>query len=192
MSNLDDKYEEIKDNVKEEAEKATDKAEEVKDNAKASLGKTVDEVKDGAHKMAEEVKQSGEAVKEKLTDVKEQVKTGFDQTVSDVIDVTSDDKNKAVIMHVLSIFFGFISPLIFYFAASDNSAFLKEEARRDLNFQITITIAYFVSGILMIILIGIFLAMIVGICALIFEIIALIKSKDGEHYKFPLSLNLIK
>ena len=28
--------------------------------------------------------------------------------------------------------------------------------------------------------------------ALVFEIMALVKAKDGEHYKFPFSLNLIK
>ena len=139
----------------------------------------------------------GEAAKEKFSEVKEQVKSGFDQTMADVMEVTADDKNKAVIMHILSIILGFsmlgfISPLIFYFAVSDNSEFLKQEAKNDLNFQLTLLIAYVIAGILWIVLIGIFLSFVLGICALVFEIMALVKAKDGEHYKFPFSLNLIK
>ena len=69
---------------------------------------------------------------------------------------------------------------------------LKEEAKNDLNFQITLIIGYAVSFILVFLVIGFFLMMALGICCLIFEILALVKAKDGEHYKFPLSLNLIK
>ena len=108
------------------------------------------------------------------------------------MEVTGDDKNKAVIMHVLAIFFSFVPALIFYFALADSSEFLKEEAKNDLNFQLTLLIAYFVAGILWIVVIGLFLTIALGICALIFEILALVKAKDGEHYKFPFSLKLIK
>ena len=186
MSDMKDKFEDVKDNVEEKV-----------DNAKIKLDKTVDDVKEYAHEAGEDVKQTGEAAKEKFSEVKEQVKSGFDQTMADVMEVTADDKNKAVIMHILSIILGFsmlgfISPLIFYFAVSDNSEFLKQEAKNDLNFQLTLLIAYVIAGILWIVLIGIFLSFVLGICALVFEIMALVKAKDGEHYKFPFSLNLIK
>ena len=181
MSDMKDKLEDVKDNVEEKA-----------DNAKIKLDKTVDDVKEYAHEAGEDVKQTGEAAKEKFSEVKEQVKSGFDQTMADVMEVTADDRNKAVIMHVLSIFFGFLPSLIFYFALGDSSEFLKEEAKNDLNFQITLLIAYFVAGILWVVLIGIFLTFALGICGLVFEILALVKAKDGEHYKFPFSLKLIK
>ena len=181
MSDMKDKFEEVKDDVHEKA-----------DNAKIKLDKTVEDVKEYAHDAGEEMKQTGEAAKEKFSEVKDQVKSGFDQTVSDVMEVTADDKNKAVIMHVLAIFFSFIPSLIFYFALADTSEFLKEEAKNDLNFQITLLIAYFVAGILWVVLIGIFLTFALGICGLVFEILALVKAKDGEHYKFPFSLKLIK
>ena len=181
MSDMKDKLEDVKDNVEEKA-----------DNAKIKLDKTVDDVKEYAHEAGEDVKQTGEAAKEKFSEVKEQVKSGFDQTMADVMEVTADDRNKAVIMHVLSIFFGFLPSLIFYFALGDSSEFLKEEAKNDLNFQITLIIGYAVSFILVFLVIGFFLMMALGICCLIFEILALVKAKDGEHYKFPLSLNLIK
>ena len=94
-------------------------------------------------------------------------------------------------MHILSIFFGFISPLVFYFALSDSSGFVKEESKRDLNFQITIVIGYVVGMIVP--FIGWFIILpLVAIASLVFEILALLKAKDGEHYKFPFTLNLIK
>ena len=181
MSDMKDKFEEVKDDVHEKA-----------DNAKIKLDKTVEDVKEYAHDAGEEMKHTGEAAKEKFSEVKDQVKSGFDQTVSDVMEVTADDKNKAVIMHVLAIFFSFIPSLIFYFALADTSEFLIEEAKNDLNFQITLLIAYFVAGILWIVLIGVFLTFALGICGLVLEILALVKAKDGEHYKFPFSLKLIK
>lgn len=182
MSDMKDKFEEIKDDVQEKA-----------DNTKIKLDKAVDDVKEYAHEAEEDIKNSGEAAKEKFSEVKEQVKSGFDQTVSDVREVTADDKNKAVIMHVLAIFFNFVPSLIFYLALADNSEFLKEEARNDLNFQITVLIGYAISIFLIPLFgLGLLTGFAIGICVLIFEILALIKAKDGEHYNFPFSLKLIK
>jgi uncharacterized Tic20 family protein len=192
MSDLKDKAEDVKDDVKDKAEDIKDEVKVKADVAKVKLDKAADDVKEYAHDAGEEAKNTGETAKEKFTEVKDHVKTGFDQTVSDVMEITADDKNKAVIMHVLSIFFGLLPSLIFYFAFSDSSEFLKEEARNDLNFQITLLIGWAVSFVLCFIIIGFFLMMALGICALIFEILALVKAKDGEHYKFPFALKLIK
>lgn len=203
MSNLDDKFKEAQENFEEKKDEAQEKFEEKKEEVqenfeekkeevKTGVDKTVSEIKEGAGHVKEEVKEAGEHAKDKFQDVKEQVKTGVNQTVEDVKSASSDDNNKAVIMHILSIFFGFISPLIFYFALSDTSEFVKEEAKRDLNFQITLLIAYFICGILTMLLIGFLLFPVVGILGLVFEILALLKAKEGEHYKFPFTLNLIK
>lgn len=182
MSDMKDKIEEVKDDVQEKA-----------DNAKVKLDKTVEDVKEYAHEAEEEVKQTGETAKEKFSEVKEHVKSGFDQTMADVKEVTSDDKNKAVIMHVLSIFFYFLPSLIFYFALGDSSEFLKEEAKNDLNFQLTVLIGCVISIFLIPLFgLGLLTSFALGICVLIFEILALIKAKDGIHYKFPFSLSLIK
>ncbi len=202
MSNLDDKFQEVKEDVKDGAErvasdakeageKAKDNFEEKKDELKTGVDKTVSEIKEGANQVKEEVKEAGESAKDKFQDAKEHLKTGVNQTVEDVKSVSTDDNNKAVIMHILSIFFGFISPLVFYFALSDSSGFVKEESKRDLNFQITIVIGYVVGMIVP--FIGWFIILpLVAIASLVFEILALLKAKYGEHYKFPFTLNLIK
>ena len=217
MSNLDDKFkeaqenfeekkdeaqekfevkkEEIHENFEEKKEEVQENFEEKKEEVKTGVDKTVSEIKEGAGHVKEEVKEAGEHAKDKFQDVKEQVKTGVNQTVEDVKSASSDDNNKAVIMHILTIvlgFFslGFISPLVFYFTQSD-SGFVKEEAKRDLNFQITVIIGCIIGWIIPII--GWFVILpVVIIASLVFEILALLKAKEGEHYKFPFTLNLIK
>ena len=195
MSNLDDKFKEAQENFEEKKDEAQANFEVKKEDVKAGVDKTVSEIKEGAGHVKEEVREAGEHAKDKFQDVKEQVKTGVNQTVEDVKSASNDDNNKAVIMHILTLFLGFfslaiISPLVFYFALSD-SEFVKEEAKRDLNFQITLIIAYVIGWIIPVIGWFIILPLVI-VANLVFEILALLKAKEGEHYKFPFTLNLIK
>ena len=189
--NFEEKKDEVQENFQEKKEEAQQNFEEKKEDVKAGVDKTVSEIKDGAGHVKEEVREAGEHAKDKFQDVKEQVKTGVNQTVEDVKSASNDDNNKAVIMHILSIFFGFISPLIFYFALSDTSEFLKEEAKRDLNFQIAVAIGVII-GLAVPVIGWLIILPLVAIANLVFEILALLKAKEGEHYKFPFTLNLIK
>jgi uncharacterized Tic20 family protein len=53
-------------------------------------------------------------------------------------------------------------------------------------------IAAFVSLILVFVAVGIVLLIAVGITSLVFTIIAAIKANNGETYRYPFSLRLIK
>lgn len=117
--------------------------------------------------------------------------------------VSTDSRNMAVLMYILSIFFGFIPSLIFYLVKKDD-AFILRNATELLNFCITLFIAFFGIMILNIILafipvIGWILAMVlslgmavIGIAALVFLIMGALKVKDGEDYTFPFALRLLK
>ena len=68
-----------------------------------------------------------------------------------------------------------------------------------LNFQITVTIAAFAGAIAALILsflcvgwLFIPLVLLIGLCGLIFAIIAGIKANNGEDYKYPYSFELVK
>ena len=74
----------------------------------------------------------------------------------------------------------------------EESSFLNEQAREALNFQITIAIAMFVSAMLSVILIGFLLMPIVGLAALILSIMAAVKVSNGEAYRYPLTIRLVK
>ncbi len=96
--------------------------------------------------------------------------------------------------HVGGIVLGFIAPLIVMLTKGNESPYTKYHAVEALNFQITVTIAYVASYILLAVTFGIlfFLPFLVWIGAVIFCIMAGMASNKGEAYKYPLNLRLIK
>ncbi|KAG1271108.1 hypothetical protein G6F65_012632 [Rhizopus arrhizus] len=100
----------------------------------------------------------------------------------------------ALAAHLLGIFTWFIGPLIIWLINKDDAgkAFVTDQAKEALNFQITITIAMLICIVLTIVIIGGILAPIVGILNLVFCIIAAVKANNGEAYRYPFALRLIK
>lgn len=111
-------------------------------------------------------------------------------------DVTSssEDRNLAMLTHLSGILLGFIVPLVIWLTNKDKpeKSWLNEQAKEALNFQITVAIAYVASVILSVILIGIFLALAVGVGNLILCILAGVAVNKGENYRYPFALRLIK
>jgi len=106
----------------------------------------------------------------------------------------ADQRTMALVAHILGIFTWFIGPLIIWVINKDDStkSFVTDQAKEALNFQITITIAMLISFVLMIVIIGGLLAPLVGILNLVFCIIAAVKANNGEAYRYPFTLRLIK
>jgi hypothetical protein len=70
---------------------------------------------------------------------------------------------------------------------------VDQHGKEALNFQITVLIAFIISAVLTVVLIGIFLMFAVGITALVLTIMAVIKVSNGQlDYKYPFALRLIK
>jgi uncharacterized Tic20 family protein len=105
---------------------------------------------------------------------------------------TSDEKTMALLSHILTLIGGFVAPLIIYLVKKDESKFIEDHAKESLNFQITLCIAFIVSAILIIVLIGIFLIWILSIMALILVIIATLRASEGKIYRYPFNIRLIK
>ena len=103
----------------------------------------------------------------------------------------SDDKNIATVTHLGGTVFSFIPALIVWILKKDDSAYIADQAKEALNFQITVLIAQFVAGILAIILIGFLFMGIIWILNVVFCIIAAIASSKGETYRYPFCLRLI-
>ena len=111
-------------------------------------------------------------------------------------DVTSssEDRNLAMLTHLSGIQLGFIVPLVIWLTNKDKpeKAWLNEQAKEALNFQILIAIAYVACTILVVILIGGLLLPVVWLVNLIFCILAGVAVNKGENYRYPFSLRLIK
>lgn len=102
-----------------------------------------------------------------------------------------DERGMATVAQVLAIFTGFLGPLIIWFMARPDQPYVKHHAAEALNFQITVTIAAFVSALLILVIIGIVLLPVVLIGAFVLEVIASIAASRGEWYRFPINLRLV-
>ncbi|MBB6214081.1 hypothetical protein HNQ80_000150 [Anaerosolibacter carboniphilus] len=78
-----------------------------------------------------------------------------------------------------------LAPLVILILTNDT--FVKNQAKEALIFQIGVGILTVVFGILSILLIGIPLLLILLVGALIFPIIAVVKSCDGVDYSYPVT-----
>ena len=85
-----------------------------------------------------------------------------------------------------------IVPLVIWLIKKDESALINQNGKEALNFQITLSIAAFVSMLLMVIVIGFLLLFAVGIYGIVMVIIAGVKVNKGEEFKYPVCLRLIK
>lgn len=106
--------------------------------------------------------------------------------------VTESDRLLAVLSHVLTLFFSFFAPLIIYLLKKDESPFVREHAKESLNFQITLFIAYVVSILLIVVVIGIFMLMVLGIVHLVLVIVATVRASENKLYRYPFCIRLVQ
>ena len=87
--------------------------------------------------------------------------------------------------------FSIIPALLVWLLKRNDNAYVADQAREALNFQITVLIAQAVSGILIFVVIGFLLLGLVWLANIFFCIMAAIAASKGEHYRYPLTLRLI-
>jgi uncharacterized Tic20 family protein len=107
-------------------------------------------------------------------------------------EVSQNARNMALLCHLLGFFTCFIGPLIVWLIKKDDDPYIDQQGKEALNFQITVTIASIVGGILSVVCIGLLILAAVGILDIIFVIMACIASSKGQAYRYPVSIRLIK
>jgi len=105
---------------------------------------------------------------------------------------SKDDRTMAMLCHLLAIVLGFIGPLIIWLIKKDGSQFVDDQGKEALNFQLTMLIAFAVSGLSICIFIGFVLLPAVAIFDLVFCIIAAVKANGGEAYRYPINIRMVK
>lgn len=85
-----------------------------------------------------------------------------------------------------------IGPLIVWQLKRDQDAFIDEQGKEALNFQLTVAIAAIVCLVLMLVLIGFLLMGLLCIGMVVLTIIGGIKAGEGRPYRYPFCLRLIK
>ena len=86
----------------------------------------------------------------------------------------------------------FLGPLLVLLLKGNDSPFVRRQAAESLNFQLTILIAGIVSGVLIVVGIGLLLLPLVGLAWLVFTILGAVKASGGEYYRYPLSLRMVR
>lgn len=110
---------------------------------------------------------------------------------NDLTTPSNDEKNIATVTHLGGTLFSVFPALIVWVLKKDDSAYLSEQAKEALNFQITVLIAQFIAGILALILIGFIFMGIIWLLNIVLCIIAAISTSKGEQYRYPFTLRLI-
>ena len=85
-----------------------------------------------------------------------------------------------------------IAPIVIWQMKKNDSEFVVEQAKESLNFQITLFIYALISFLLVFIIIGFFLMFALVIFGLIMVIIGGIKANEGEDFRYPMTLRLVK
>ena len=108
-----------------------------------------------------------------------------------VAPAASPDRTFAILAHIGGLFTSWIAPLVIYLIKKPEAGaeFATENAKEALNFQITVFIVYMV---LTFSFIGLFLIFIPMVFNLVCSIMAAIKASNGESFRYPLTLRLVK
>ena len=85
-----------------------------------------------------------------------------------------------------------LAPLTIWLIKKDELPLVDDQGKESINFQISVTIYLFIAGLLTIVIIGFPLLIALGIFDIVMIIIAAIKVNDGEKYRYPFTIRLIK
>lgn len=104
----------------------------------------------------------------------------------------SDERMWAMLGHLGGIVLGFVAPLVVWLVYRERSAFIDDQGKEALNFQIAVAIGYVVGVVLIAIFIGVLVLLAVWAGSIIFSIMAAVAANRGERYRYPVTLRLIK
>ncbi len=119
-----------------------------------------------------------------------------------LIPSTKDDRLWATLIHLGGVIGGWsaaialpggnvLLPLILWLIKREGSAFINDQGKEVLNFQITVTIAAIGCAVLAVFCIGVPMLIALGIYALVVGILGAIKANEGVAYRYPVTIRLI-
>ena len=88
---------------------------------------------------------------------------------------------------------GFVGPLVIWLIKKDEMAFVDDQGKESLNFQLTLMIAYVVAVVLTFVTcgFGVFVLIVPAVLNLIFCIMGTVKANNGEYYRYPMNIRMI-
>jgi uncharacterized protein len=112
--------------------------------------------------------------------------------------LSETERNWSMLCHLAAFagfffpFGGIIGPLICWLSRKDESAWIDENGKASLNFQLSVLLYMVLTIPLCFILIGIPIVIILGFLKVICIIIGSIKASKGETFRYPVSIPFIQ
>ena len=112
---------------------------------------------------------------------------------------TQDERTWAMLAHLaafaglpLPLIGNILGPWLVWLGKRHQSPFVAQQARESLNFNISVTLACLVCGLLVFVFIGILLAVALFVYWIAMTILAGIKAGEGVPYRYPFALRFVK
>ncbi|MHB1064444.1 MAG: DUF4870 domain-containing protein [Georgenia sp.] len=105
----------------------------------------------------------------------------------------ADQRMWAVLSHLSGFVSNFILPLVLWLILRERGAFVEDQTKEALNYQITLIILGVVFTVVSILTLGIgAILFLYYLAAIVFMILAAVAASRGEAYRYPLCLRLVK
>ena len=125
-------------------------------------------------------------------------------------EVTDEERNLALMMHLLALFVGFLGPLIIWLLKKAESPFIDQHGKEALNFQISVLIYSLGAGLIIMLPLLLLSFVTMGLGLVVFFpvgggvvvllvvfvwvgcILAALQASRGETCKYPLTISFVK
>lgn len=85
-----------------------------------------------------------------------------------------------------------VGPLVVWQLKRESDPYVDEQGREALNFQLTLSLALMVCGVLAWLLIGFPLMLLVSVIGLVLTVIGGIKANEGRPWRYPFCIRFLK
>ncbi len=111
----------------------------------------------------------------------------------------SEERNWVVFSHLGGLFtvsfLGIIIPLLIWLFKGNESAFIKEQGREIVNFQVSLSIYFLLCALVAFTIIGMVVAFPAMFALFVINVVSIIKgsikASKGEKFRYPINLRLI-
>jgi uncharacterized Tic20 family protein len=105
----------------------------------------------------------------------------------------AEDVTLSVLAHLSLFAFSLIGPLVLYLIVKDDPTkpMTRHHAAEALNFHLSLMIYGIVSLVLILVIVGIFMLIALGIGAVVLAIIAAVAAGNRQPYRYPLTIRFV-
>lgn len=83
-------------------------------------------------------------------------------------------------------------PLLIWLLKRNEYPYVDEQGKESLNFQLSMTIYGIIAAVLMLVVVGIFVLMALGVLNIIAVIVASVRANDGRPIRYPMTIRFLK